>query len=59
MSHSIAPPSEEIIPHMLNCIGRECGGRMGGAANAIKCEAECRADWREVWERRLARSART
>ena len=59
MTHTTLPASEDVISDILNWVCPECGGRMGGSTNAFKCEGECQADWRDVWERRLAESART
>jgi hypothetical protein len=59
MPHAMLPATEDVISDILNWVCPECGGRMGGHANAFKCEGECRTDWRDVWERRLAKPAGT
>ena len=28
---------------------------MGGRTQEFKCQGECRTDWRDVWQRRLAK----
>jgi hypothetical protein len=59
MPHAISPTTEEIISDILNWVCPECGGPMGGRSNAFKCEGKCRTDWRDLWEQRLAKAART
>ena len=55
MPHRMLPADEDIISDILNWVCPECGGRMGGRTQEFKCQGECRADWRDVWERRLAK----
>jgi tRNA(Ile2) C34 agmatinyltransferase TiaS len=59
MLHTISQTNEDIISGILNWVCPECGGRMGGHAKEFKCQGECLTDWRNVWERRLAKEART
>jgi hypothetical protein len=59
MPHAMLPTNEDIISDILNWVCPECGGPMGGRAKEFKCQGECRTDWRDLWERRLARQERT
>lgn len=43
-------PIAEAVSDILNCICPECGGRMGGLGFEFKCQGQCRADWRELWD---------
>ena len=58
MQRTMLPVTEDVISDILNWVCPECGERMGGHANPFKCEGECRTDWRDLWERRLAKPAR-
>jgi hypothetical protein len=55
MPQAMAQTSEEIISGILNWVCPECGGRMGGPAKEFKWQGQCRTDWRDVWESRLAK----
>jgi tRNA(Ile2) C34 agmatinyltransferase TiaS len=55
MPHAVLPTNEDIISDILNWVCPGCGGRMGGRTQEFKCQSECRTDWRDVWERRLAK----
>jgi hypothetical protein len=55
MPHARLPTNEDIIPDILNWVCPGCGGRMGGRTQEFKCQGECRTDWRDVWEPRLAK----
>jgi hypothetical protein len=55
MPHAMLPTSEDIISDFLNWVCPGCGGRIGGRTQEFKCQSECRTDWRDVWERRLAK----
>jgi hypothetical protein len=44
MPHPMLPATEDIISDILNWVCPECGGRVGGHANAFKSEGECRTD---------------
>jgi hypothetical protein len=59
MPHAMLPTTEGIISDILNWVCPECDGRMGGSSNEFKCPGECRTDWRDVWDRRLAKPAGT
>ena len=41
--------TSEVVSSILNWVGPECGGRMGGRGKEFKCQGECRMDWRQVW----------
>jgi hypothetical protein len=58
MPHAMLPTNEDIISDILNWVCPGCGGRMGGRTQEFKCQGECRTDWREVWERRLAKTGK-
>jgi hypothetical protein len=56
MPHAMLRTSKDIISDILNWVCPECGGRMGGGrTKEFKCQGECLTDWRDVWERRLAK----
>jgi tRNA(Ile2) C34 agmatinyltransferase TiaS len=55
MPHAMSQTSEDIISGILNWVCPECGGRMGGRTKEFKCQGECLTDWRDVWERRVAK----
>jgi hypothetical protein len=55
MPHPMLPTNEDIISAILNWVCPECGGPMGGPSREFKCQGECRTDWRDAWERRLAK----
>jgi hypothetical protein len=55
MPHTMLPTNEDIISDILNLVCPGCGGRMGGPTQEFKCQGECQTDWRDVWERRLAK----
>ena len=42
--------SSEVISGILNCVGPDCGGSMGGAGKEFKCQGKCQTDWRPLWE---------
>ncbi len=46
--------SGNVMSGILNWVCPECGGRMGGAGRAFKCQGKCQRDWRGVWEQNLA-----
>jgi hypothetical protein len=59
MPHAMLPVTEDILSDILNWVCPDCGGPMGGGpTNAFQCEGECRTDWRDLWERRLAKLER-
>ena len=55
MPHAVLPTNEDIISDILNWVCPGYGGRMGGRTQEFECQSECRTDWRDVWERRLAK----
>ncbi len=57
-SWSAVGASSDVISGILNCVCPDCGGSMGGAGKAFKCQGKCQRDWREVWDQNLARSPR-
>jgi hypothetical protein len=46
--------NSDVISGILNWVCPECGGRMGGRGEEFKCQGECLADWRLIWERMLS-----
>jgi hypothetical protein len=54
MPHAMSQQVKKSFPEFLT-VCPECGGRMGGRTKESKCQGECLRDWRDVWERRLAK----
>ena len=46
--------SADVISGILNWVCPGCGGRMGGRGKEFKCQGECLADWRVIWDRVLS-----
>jgi tRNA(Ile2) C34 agmatinyltransferase TiaS len=57
MKYSTAGASSEVISAILNCVCPDCGGSIGSADRAFKCQGRCKRDWREVWEQNVGRFA--
>ena len=54
MKYTASGTSLDVISGILNCVCPECGGRMGGHGMEFKCQGQCLADWRSVWEQALS-----
>lgn len=46
-----APPTEETLSAIVNCVCPECGGAIVPEKNEFRCHGLCGRDWRPVWDR--------
>lgn len=47
------------ISYIVNLICPNCGGPLGGRAEAFRCQGQCRRDWRPAWRENAPKQSRT